>query len=157
MIAVIVFVGKRRAPGTPLTWGEAMVAGVWVFALMVLVYGIIPHHWLAWADNQLGWRPDVRGIPTGPIANWGTIIRDHKIWSGEQDIAFLGFLGHGRGRVQVNAQVLRDIIASLIYVVALVGNFWMWLWWQKRKPAETAEKSAVSKESAFGRPVVEGA
>lgn len=161
MLVVIVRVGHRRPPGTPLTWGEAFVAGIWVFGLMLLVYGIIPHHWLAWADNQLQWRSDVQGIPTGPIANlkiFGqTVIHNHKLFGSPDDIAFLGFMGHGRGRVQVNAQILRDIIATLIYAVALVGNVVLWLWWQRRKPAETVEKAAVSKESAFGRPVTQEA
>lgn len=161
MVAVVVRVGKRRPPGTPLTWGEAFVAGWWVFGLMLLVYGIIPHHWLAWADNQLQWRPDVQGIPTGPIESikiaGATIVHDHKLWGSPDDIAFLGFLEHGRGRVQVNAQILRDIIATIIYGIALAGNFALWLWWQKRKVVETEEKSAISKESAFGRPVTQGA
>ena len=48
---------KRRPVGTPLTWGEAMVAATYVFFLMFWVYGVVPHQWLAWADNELGWRP----------------------------------------------------------------------------------------------------
>ena len=44
--------------GTPLTWGEAMVAATYVFFLMFWVYGVVPHQWLTWAQNELKWRSD---------------------------------------------------------------------------------------------------
>ena len=67
MVGAIFRIGRTRTPGTPLTWGEAFAAGVFVFFLLFLVYGIVPHQWLAWADNDLKWRSDKIGIPLGPI------------------------------------------------------------------------------------------
>ncbi len=161
MLAVVFRVAKTRAPDTPLSWGEAYVAGIFIFFFMLLIYGIIPHQWLTYADNGLGWRPDKRGIPTGPIAElhiFGkTVIHHHLLWGSTKDISLLAFAGsHNRGRIQVNAQVLRDIIATMIYGITLTGNIKMILWWQKRQPAGTkTEKPAVIKESAFGRPVAQ--
>ena len=38
--------GKRRPAGTPLTWGEAMLAAIYVFCVMFSAYGVVPHQWL---------------------------------------------------------------------------------------------------------------
>ena len=49
----------RRNAGrsaSPCTWGEAMLGGAYVFALLFLVFGVVPHQWLIYADNELGWR-----------------------------------------------------------------------------------------------------
>ena len=128
MMGVVFWFAKRRAPGTPLTWAEAIAASVFAFALMLMVYGIVPNQWLLWADNELAWRKDA-------------------FFFGESGIQFFG-----RGRILIPKEVLRDIIASGIYVVALVAHFWLWLWWQKRGKARPA--AAEIKESAFGRPML---
>jgi hypothetical protein len=57
-IVVVFLVGSRRPPGTPVTWGEALVASTFVFGLMLLAYGIVPNQWLSYADRELLWRPD---------------------------------------------------------------------------------------------------
>ena len=134
-IAIIVVVAKRRAPGTPMTWGEGFLAATFVFAWMLMVYGIVPNQWLAWADNELGWRSDSIGVPT-PFG---------RLWP--EGVTFFG-----RGRLEVTAQVIRDLIATLIYIVAFVGQIVGWLWWQKRGK-KTAPPPAIE-TSAFGRPLV---
>ena len=50
--------GKRRPVGSPLTWGQAMLAATYVFAVFFLAYGIVPHQWLTHEQNQLNWRAD---------------------------------------------------------------------------------------------------
>ena len=57
-IGLCIAVGRRRPPGAPFTWGEALVAATFVFGLMLLGYGIVPNQWLKWADNELLWRSD---------------------------------------------------------------------------------------------------
>ena len=135
MVGIIVLVGRRRPPGTPLTWGEAFVGGTFVFALLFVAYGVVPHQWLAWADNELGWRSDSIGVPT-PFG---------RLWP--EGLTFMG-----RGRLEITAQVIRDIIATVIYVVGFVGQIVGWLWWQKRGK-KTAPPPAIE-TSAFGRPLV---
>jgi formate hydrogenlyase subunit 3/multisubunit Na+/H+ antiporter MnhD subunit len=137
MVAVCLYVGARRPIGTPVTWGEAMVAGTWVFAIMLLVYGIVPHQWLNYADNELLWRPDklLVGISSGGVV-WGNDAKD---------------LG-GTGRILINYQAIRDIVATVIYVVGLGGQMYLWSVWQKRgrkKPGDVEEA-----RSRFGRPVL---
>lgn len=128
MMGIVFWVAKRRPPNQPLTWAEAFLAAVFVTSLLLVVYGIVPNQWLLWADNELNWRKDT-------------------FFFGETGIQFFG-----RGRILIPKEVLRDIIATVIYVVALVANIFLWLWWQKRGKAKPA--SAESKESAFGRPIL---
>ncbi len=73
-IALCLYVGQRRPPGTPLTWGEAFVGGTFVFSLMMLAYGVVPHQWLTFADTDLLWRPDklMLGISTDGFV-WGPV------------------------------------------------------------------------------------
>ncbi len=133
-LALVFAVGRRRPPGTPITWGEAFVGGTFIFALMLLAYGVVPHQWLTFADNALLWRPDklMLGI-SGDGIKLGDSVKD---------------LG-GTGRIIVNAQAVRDIVAALIYIVFLVGQVWLWAAWQKRgRKAPEVELS-----SRFGRPV----
>ncbi|CAA9243771.1 MAG: hypothetical protein AVDCRST_MAG10-1821 [uncultured Acidimicrobiales bacterium] len=137
MVAVCLYVGARRPIGTPVTWGEAMVGGTWVFGIMMLAYGIVPHQWLNYADNELLWRPDklLVGISSGGVV-FGNEAKD---------------LG-GTGRILINYQAIRDIIATVLYIVFLGGQMYLWSVWQKRgrkKPGDVEEA-----RSRFGRPVL---
>src|SRR5438874_2464041 len=143
-IAVIFLVGRRRPPGTPLTWGEAMIAATFVFGVLLLGYGVVPNEWMKWADNGLLWRPD--RIWFAVSTKWPVIFTGNN--AAVEAAA-------GRGRVVVSFQALRDIIAATIYIVLLVAQLWMWITFQKRgrKPATTE----LARTSTFGRPVVKRA
>lgn len=126
MVGVCVWVGKRRPVDQPLTWGESFVAATWVFTIFLLIYGIVPNQWLLWADNELQWRRD-------------------EFFFGE------GIEFFGRGRIMIPKEVVRDIVASVIYVVFGLAHIFMWLWWQKRgakKPSTDVETSS------YGRPLL---
>ena len=102
LIAPIFPYAKRRPVGTPLTWGEAVVGGTYVFFVMFWIYGVMPHHWLQWADAELNWRPD-------------------RIWFGPNGEIAMPITGWSLETpwfpIAVSAQVFRDIIATMIYVV----------------------------------------
>ena len=134
-VAVILLVGRRRPIGTPLTWGEAFVGATWVFALMLLAYGIVPHQWLDYADNELLWRADklLVGISSGGV----------EFGDGAKTMG-------GTGRILINYQAIRDIVAATLYIVFFAGQIWLWAIWQKRG----RKKPEVELSSAFGRPVV---
>jgi len=134
LCALVVPMAKRRPVGTPITWGEAMVASVYAFFLMFWAYGVIPHLWLTWADNELQWRPDK--LLYGP----GGLLK--PVSQG------------GWFPMTISYQTLRDFVAVAIYGVFLAGNVALWAWWQNRgKRAEAATSTAVV-ESEFGRPLV---
>jgi len=139
--AICFSVGSRRPPGTPVTWGEALVAGTFVFGLMLLAYGIIPNQWLKWADNELLWRPD--RIMFAASAKWPIIFTGSK--AATEAAA-------GRGRILFTYQALRDIIAAGIYIVMLGAHVAVWIAYQKRGRRLVA--ADVERTSTFGRPVV---
>ena len=123
---IVAYAGRRR-PGTPVTWGEAMAASTFVFFVMFLAYGVVPHQWLAWADNELNWRAD-------------------KILYGPGDlVAKLPFT--------VTYQVLRDLIAAGLYIVVLGGQVALWSMWQSRGKTKPVELPV----SSYGRPLVKKA
>lgn len=141
LIAVILRAARRRMPGQPLTWGEAFIAATVLFALMLMIYGIVPDQFLRWADGDLAWRSDKIGIPMGPLPFGGD---DNLLF--DQGIEF-----GGRGRIIITAQVVRDIIVTGMYVVFLVANLIGWLWWQNR--GKKKPKAAIE-TSAYGRPLL---
>jgi hypothetical protein len=115
--------GRRRKPGQLLTWGEAMAAAVFVFAVGMLWYGIIPHQWITLADTEWKWRPD--RIVAGP----GEIVTK------------LPFT--------VTYVVLRDFVTLAIYGAGLTLHVFHWVHWQNRSKT----KAAVVPTTAYGRPL----
>jgi hypothetical protein len=145
MVGTVLAVGRRRTPGTPLTWGEAFVAGTFMFALLFVLYGVVPHYWLAWADSELQWRSDKIGIPLGPLGS---------LFGVKDNLLFPKGVPLPNGHFVVTAQVLRDIVAATIYIAGLGLNFGLWLTWQKR-----GKRPAVPEleTSAYGRPLIRAA
>lgn len=156
MTGIIVRWAGRRPPGTPLTWGEAFAGALFVFALMVVAYAILPSQWLGYADNQVRWRSDKIGIPTGPLHYLpGWPVHGKVLWFIPVDKGLLwpkGVTFFGRGKIVISAQILRDVIATGIYLVLLPAQVMGWLWWQNRgkRKVETPELTT----SAYGRPLI---
>lgn len=131
MSLAIGWYAKRRPQGTRTTWGEAMVGSMYVYAILYLVFGVVPHQWLTLAENEWSWRAD-------------------RIWD-----AWGLITAQSRGGwfpFEITYRVLSDSIAALIYIVFLGGMTKMWLDWQVR-----GDKSSETKEietSTYGRPLV---
>ena len=124
--AVLLY-GKRRAPGAPLSWGEAMAAAVFTWLVFNLWYGVVPHQWITLADNEWGWRSD--RILSGP---WG-IFEANKILP-----------------VTISFQVLRDLVTLSIYGAALTLHVFHWTHWQNRSKPKAATVPATT---TYGRPL----
>ena len=134
-VGICLAIGRRRPPGTPVTWGEAFVAGTFVFALMVVAYGVVPHQWLDFADNELLWRADKLLVSiSGDGLVWGQAAKEAA----------------GSGKILINYQAVRDIVASGFYIVFLGVHVYLWSVWQKR--GRTKAPAEVS--SRFGRPMI---
>jgi hypothetical protein len=123
--------GKHRPVGAPLSWGQAMLAGVGVFALMFWSYGVVPHQWLTYAGNELSWRPDK------------VLIGWHLPFTGSEGMLqyFLPF--------SMNYENINHIGAVLIYGLFLTLNVVMFSVWQNR-----AKEKPVELTSGYGRPLV---
>jgi hypothetical protein len=150
--AVVPLYAGRRPAGAPLTWGEAMVAALFVFFVMFLAWGIVPHQWLAYADNDLGWRKDKIGIPAGPL---GFLFgnAENGIVSNDANVFFPNGVPLTSGHLTITAEVVRDIVAVVIYGITLGGMGVLWAQWQRRG----AEKPKEIATSAYGRPLVKKA
>ena len=127
-VAFAVFMALVRRPKSelPPTWAQSMLGAAAVFGLFLLIYGVVPHEWLTWADSKLNLREDKILLSTTPI--------------------------------KFSGRALRDIVATVIYIVFLGMNTWMWIAWQKRgtakpKPAAAAATPEPAGTSAFSRPV----
>jgi hypothetical protein len=101
-----------------------MAAATAGFFLLFWWYGVIPHQWLAYADNELGWRSDK--ILLGP----GEIFE------------LLPFT--------LTYLVLRDLIVVGIYVLALGLQIFHFAQWQDRRKTREVRVPA----SQYGRPLV---
>jgi Na+-driven multidrug efflux pump len=123
-IGIVIWQMRRRPLDAPLTWGEAMVAATFVFFLMMLAYGVIPHQWLNWADSELKWRADrILEGPNGIIASLP---------------------------IEMTYEALRDMVAAGIYVVMLGLQIALFAVWQNRGKA----KPIALPTSPYGRPLV---
>jgi len=136
-IAIAMAAGRRRPIGTPITWGEAFVTAVFVAAIMLVAYGVVPHQWIEYADKDLLWRSDKLLLA---VSSEGVVM-------GQKAKNFTG-----SGRIIVSYQALRDMIAAGFYIVFLGAQIALWSKWQKRgRVTETPEGEARSR---FGRPVI---
>jgi hypothetical protein len=133
LVAIAMWFGARRPVGKPITWGEGMLAGTYVFFLLFWAYGMVPHLWLTWADNELKWRPDK--LVYGPF----DILKPQQF--------------DGWNPITINYQSVRDLIVVLIYGAFLGFNIYAWAWWNDRakKRDEQAKELATSD---YGRPLV---
>jgi hypothetical protein len=122
--------GKRRPVGASLTWGEAMLASTYVFFLFFWWYGVIPHYWLDWADNELNWRSD------SYVAQAGQSL------FGQEWLSWWP--------LDITKLVVRDVVVSGIYGAALGLHVLMWMVWQNRGK----ERPATVPASRYGRPLV---
>jgi hypothetical protein len=124
--------GKRRPVGAPLTWGEAMAAATFVFALMFWAYGVVPHQWLQYANNELGWTPA------------------KVLWlSGE-----VKFLGFPLPPFEVNYEKLSHLIVVGIYGLFLGLHVAAWAIWGDRTKRAAAKRTREIAPSSYGRPLV---
>ena len=126
MVIGILVYAKRRPVGTPLTWGEAMAAAVYVTFAMFWAFGVVPHQWLTYAEGEMKMRSDA--ILAGPgstgIAKWLPVV--------------------------VSKQTVSDSIAVGLYGLAFTLTIALWAVWQGRGDKKT---DAVEK-SNYGRPLV---
>lgn len=129
----VIWYGKRRPVGQAISWGEAIVAATFAFALMFWAYGVVPHQWLTWAGNELQWRPDTQ------VVGW----RFEPI-AGDEGLLefFLPF--------SVNRETFSHIVAVVIYGVFLAMHVAIWAVWQDRAKA----RPPAIPTSGYGRPLV---
>jgi hypothetical protein len=135
VLMIPVIVGLRRPKSDrPTTWAQAMGGAVYVFGLFLVVYAIIPHEFITYADKYLQWGKDkyvvksTTALPLIKSFNWP---------------------------VSIDMQAVRDVVVVGIYLVFFALNIALMVKWQDRKTKTeaTEEKPAVVGRSRFGRPL----
>ena len=131
-LAIIPY-GKHRKVGTPVSWGEAMLGGTYVFGVLFLAYGIMPHQFIDHADKNLGWSKDK--LIFGP----GNILRPE---------AEGGWLP-----LTLQYEAVRDVVVVLLHAIFFGLHIFLAIWWQKRGEVKAKELPT----SSYGRPLVKKA
>ena len=131
MALAVIPLGKRRAVGRPVSWGEAMAGSVYVFFAMFLAFGVVPHQFIDHADKELGWRKD-------------------KLLLGPFDVLKPEAFG-GSFPVTISYEAVRDIVVIVIHVYFIGLMIYLFAWWQKRGERTTA---TAIETSSYGRPLV---
>ncbi len=121
---------KRRPVGTPVSWGEAMLASMYVFGVMFIAFGVVPHQWIDHADKDLKW--DKAKHLHGP---WG-IVKPQA--------------DGGWFPMTLQYEAIRDVIVVLIHVWYFGLMLFLWSFWQKRGTKKSTELAT----SSYGRPLV---
>ncbi len=129
-LAVIPY-AKRRPKGTSMSWGEAMIAAVYVFGTMFLAFGVVPHQWIDHADRNLGWSKS-------------------KIIYGPFDLLKPKALG-GPFPFTASYEAIRDTVVVLLHVLYFGLILFLWRVWQGRGDAKPSTEIATS---TYGRPLV---
>ena len=124
---------KRRPKGTPISWGEAMLAAVYTFAVFFLAFGVVPHQWIDHSDKNLQWTKS-------------------KVVYGPFDLLKPKALG-GHFPFTIPYESIRDIIVVVIHVYFFGLMIFLWGFWQKR--GQTTSKEVAT--STYGRPLVKKA
>jgi hypothetical protein len=124
--------GKRRPIAGVLSWGEAMASAAFAFALMFWAYGVVPHQWLQYANNELGWTPS------------------KSLWTAGE----IKVLGMPLPPFEVNFEKISHLVVVLIYGFFLALHVAAWALWQDRTKRSTARKARELQPSSYGRPLV---
>ncbi len=122
---------KRRPKGTPTSWGEAMLAAVFIFGIMFMAFGVVPHQFIDHADKELGWNKSL--IIYGPF-----------------DLLKPKALG-GPFPFTMSYEAIRDIVVVTIHVWYFALMISLWGRWQRRGDVKPSTELATS---SFGRPLV---
>jgi len=134
MILGVVWYGKRRPVGKPVTWGEAMLGATYIFGMLFLTYGILPHQFIDHADKDLGWSKDK--LIYGP----GGILKPES--------------AGGWNPITLQYEAVRDTIVVLLHAMFFGLNMWLAIWWQTRGDKVATKELPVS---TYGRPLVKKA
>ncbi len=130
MSLVVIPIGQRRKFDRKATWGEAMLGSAYIFLVLFLAFGVVPHQFIDHADKELGWRKDK--LVYGPF----NILKSDTVG--------------GSFPITISYEAIRDIIVVVIHVFFIGLMVCLVSWWQKR--GVVTAKEVVS--SSYGRPLV---
>ena len=119
-LVAIPYAKRRPKVGTPASWGEAMLAAVYVFGVLFVAFGVVPHQWIDHADKNLGWTK--AKIVYGPC----------DILKPQADGGWLP--------LTLQYEAIRDTVVVVIHVCYFGLMMFLWSKWQKRGQAKSTER-----------------
>ena len=125
--------GKRRPLDAPFDWGQAVLASTYIFGVLFLAFGVVPHQWISHADKNLGWSRDKL------LVGWGGFLEPQS--------------QGGWNPITLQYEAVRDTVVVLIHVVFFGVFIFLAIWWQKRGDV----KPKALPVSTYGRPLVKKA
>jgi hypothetical protein len=124
-IAIVGYLTTRPKPAEPATWAQTVVGAIFVWALLILGYGTVPHEWLQFAASYLNFGTDTFALKQNSILPF-----------------------------DITRQVIAHIVVVGIYGFALTTNIALFARWQKRPVAEATpegEEAAPTSQSRLSR------
>ena len=131
-LAIIPY-GKRRPVGAPFSWGEAMLGATYMFGVLFVSFGVVPHQWIDHADKNLGWSRDKF------LIGWGGFLEPQA--------------QGGWFPFTLQYEALRDVVVVILHVIFFALFVGLAVWWQKRGEVKPKELPV----STYGRPLVKRA
>jgi hypothetical protein len=126
-----IWYAKRRPKGTPVSWGEAMLASVYVFGVMFLAFGVVPHQYIDYADKNLSWNKS--NLIYGPF----DLLKPQSRGGGFP--------------FDASYEAVRDTVVVLLHVYYFGLILFLWKVWQGRGDGKPSTAIATS---TYGRPLV---
>lgn len=128
LIGVIVWYGRRRPVGRPITWGESMVGATFAFFCMFWAYAVVPEAWINFFQNDLAWRPD-------------------QFLAGPQGTLF-------KGPISFSKAALGDIITTVIYAFMVGAHLTLFAFWNRRGKLQQDEARRDAARRGGRRPLL---
>ena len=125
--------GKRRPVDAPFDWGQAVLSATYLFGVLFLAFGIVPHQWITHADQELGWSRDKL------LVGWGGFLEPQS--------------QGGWNPITLQYEAVRDTVVVLLHVLFFGIYIYLAIWWQKRGEV----KPKALPVSTYGRPLVKKA
>jgi hypothetical protein len=110
-----------------------MLGSTYLFGVLFLAFGILPHQFIDHADKDLGWSRDK--LLFGP----GGILKPQS--------------AGGWNPITLQYQAVRDIVVVVLHLVLIGMYMYLAVWWQKRGDVKPKELPT----STYGRPLVKKA
>jgi hypothetical protein len=127
IVAVMIVIRRPKKSNEPITWVQAVLGAMFVWVMLTLAYGVVPHEWLIFGNSYLNFDTTTFILRRG---QWGAHLPPFEI----------------------TRDKFVDAVAAGIYVVMLGLNIYLFAAWQKRKVAEPAVEAEASDEPASDEP-----
>jgi lysylphosphatidylglycerol synthetase-like protein (DUF2156 family) len=136
-VAVVGYLATRpKRAAEPATWAATIAGAMFVWVLLILAYGTVPHEWLNFSSAYLDFGKNTFALRQSSVVPF-----------------------------DVTREAVAHIVVSGIYVALLGLNVALFVRWQQRKVAEPVDgedttaarapwfRRRLQRTSAYGRPV----